>query len=120
MYGCAMLCFLCAHYADSLSLCTTMHAQVTWVNPFGLESMFMYVRETGTHRPNCCVCQMNRHVVTIDGYVDVAPNNEEQLLQAVAAQPVSVGLCGSERAFQLYSKVCSLSIISQRHDRNVK
>ncbi|XP_073263631.1 cysteine proteinase COT44-like [Populus alba] len=45
-----------------------------------------------------------RHVVTIDKYVDVPQNNEKQLLQAVAAQPVSVGICGSERAFQMYSK----------------
>lgn len=51
--------------------------------------------------------QLKRHVVTIDGYTDVASNNERQLLQAVATQPVSVGICGSERAFQLYSKVCS-------------
>lgn len=53
---------------------------------------------------SCLKDKMNRHVVTIDDYVDVPPNNEEQLLQAVAAQPISVGLCGSERAFQLYSK----------------
>lgn len=50
--------------------------------------------------------QMKRRVVTIDKYVDVPENNEKQLLQAVAAQPVSVGICGSERAFQMYSKVC--------------
>jgi len=50
--------------------------------------------------------QLKRRVVTIDGYVDVSPN-EEALLKAVAAQPVSVGICGSERAFQLYSKVVS-------------
>lgn len=50
--------------------------------------------------------QLNRHVVTIDGYVDVRENDEERLLEAVAAQPVSVGICGSERNFQLYSKVC--------------
>jgi hypothetical protein len=49
---------------------------------------------------------MKRRVVTIDKYVDVPENNEKQLLQAVAAQPVSVGICGSERAFQMYSKVC--------------
>ncbi|KAB5557628.1 hypothetical protein DKX38_008537 [Salix brachista] len=49
------------------------------------------------------VLQMKRRVVTIDKYVDV-PENEKQLLQAVAAQPVSVGICGSERAFQMYSK----------------
>lgn len=50
--------------------------------------------------------QLNRHVVTIDGYIDVRENDEKQLLAAVAAQPVSVGICGSERNFQLYSKVC--------------
>lgn len=49
--------------------------------------------------------QLNRHVVTIDGYRDVTRGNEKELLQAVAAQPVSVGICGSERAFQLYSRV---------------
>eukprot|EP00257_Ricinus_communis_P025152 XP_025012566.1 low-temperature-induced cysteine proteinase isoform X2 [Ricinus communis] len=48
--------------------------------------------------------KLKRHVVTIDGYTDVPQNNEKELLKAVAAQPVSVGICGSERAFQLYSK----------------
>lgn len=43
--------------------------------------------------------------MTIDGYIDVPPSDEGRLLQAVAVQPVSVGICGSERAFQLYSKV---------------
>lgn len=49
--------------------------------------------------------QLKRRVVSIDGYIDVPPNNEQELLQAVAAQPVSVGICGSERGFQLYSGV---------------
>lgn len=49
--------------------------------------------------------QLRRHVVTIDGYADVPANNEGQLQLAVATQPVSAGICGSERAFQLYSKV---------------
>ncbi|KAJ8762370.1 hypothetical protein K2173_007528 [Erythroxylum novogranatense] len=53
---------------------------------------------------SCNKNKLKRHVVTIDGYVDVPPFNEEVLLQAVATQPVSVGICGSERAFQLYSK----------------
>ncbi|XP_057468656.1 low-temperature-induced cysteine proteinase [Actinidia eriantha] len=52
----------------------------------------------------CSERKLNQHVVTIDGYTDVPPNKEKRLLQAVAAQPVSVGICGSERAFQLYSK----------------
>ncbi|XP_059459849.1 zingipain-2 [Corylus avellana] len=53
---------------------------------------------------SCNKERLKRRVVTIDGYTDVPPNNEKQLLQAVAVQPVSVGICGSERAFQLYSK----------------
>ncbi|XP_065880612.1 zingipain-2 [Euphorbia lathyris] len=53
---------------------------------------------------SCDKSKLQRHVVTIDGYADVPPNNEKALLKAVATQPVSVGICGSERAFQLYSK----------------
>ncbi|KAL9229172.1 hypothetical protein vseg_004668 [Gypsophila vaccaria] len=52
----------------------------------------------------CDKNKLKRNVVTIDGYADVTPNDENELLAAVAAQPVSVGICGSERAFQLYSK----------------
>lgn len=51
----------------------------------------------------CNSNKLKRRVVSIDGYVDVPPNNEQELQQAVATQPVSVGICGSERAFQLYS-----------------
>ncbi|XP_015884935.3 low-temperature-induced cysteine proteinase [Ziziphus jujuba] len=53
---------------------------------------------------SCNRAKLKRHVVTIDGYTDVPENNEKQLLQAVATQPVSVGISGGERAFQLYSK----------------
>ncbi|GJM89018.1 hypothetical protein PR202_ga05613 [Eleusine coracana subsp. coracana] len=52
----------------------------------------------------CNKNKLKRHVVTIDGYTDVPSNNEELLLKAVAQQPVSVGICGSARAFQLYSQ----------------
>jgi len=48
--------------------------------------------------------------VTIDSYAGVKSNDEKALMEAVAAQPVSVGICGSERAFQLYSSVsCKIS-----------
>ncbi|KAM6544346.1 hypothetical protein CsatB_008793 [Cannabis sativa] len=72
------------------------------INNHGIdtEEDYPYERREAT----CNKAKLKRHVVTIDGYTDVAPNNEKQLLQAVAAQPVSVGICGSERAFQLYSK----------------
>lgn len=51
------------------------------------------------------ILQLKRRVVTIDGYTDVPSKDENQLLKAVAVQPVSVGICGSARAFQMYSKV---------------
>jgi len=47
---------------------------------------------------------LKRRIVTIDDYADL-PSNEEEILKAVASQPVSVGICGSDRAFQLYSQV---------------
>lgn len=53
---------------------------------------------------SCKKDKLKRRVVTIDGYTDVSSTNEKLLLQAVATQPVSVGICGSEREFQMYSK----------------
>ncbi|KAF4358292.1 hypothetical protein F8388_014562 [Cannabis sativa] len=62
------------------------------INNHGIdtEEDYPYERREAT----CNKAKLKRHVVTIDGYTDVAPNNEKQLLQAVAAQPVSVGICG--------------------------
>lgn len=57
-----------------------------------------------TAESNCLQNKLKRRVVTIDGYTDVPSHNEKLLLQTVASQPVSVGICGSERSFQLYSK----------------
>ncbi|KAL4199868.1 hypothetical protein AMTRI_Chr03g146940 [Amborella trichopoda] len=52
---------------------------------------------------SCIKDKAERHVVTIDGHTDIPSNSEDLILQAVAKQPVSVGICGSERSFQLYS-----------------
>ncbi|OVA08706.1 Granulin [Macleaya cordata] len=52
----------------------------------------------------CNKNKLQRRIVTIDGYTDVPANDEKELLQAVASQPVSVGICGSDTSFQLYSK----------------
>lgn len=51
------------------------------------------------------ICQLgkqDRHVVTIDDYADVPPNDEKALAQAVSHQPVSVAIEADQRAFQLY------------------
>ncbi|CAL4894357.1 unnamed protein product [Urochloa decumbens] len=64
------------------------------------EEDYPYRGADGTCNKN----KLKRRVVTIDGYSDVPSNKENLLLQAVAQQPVSVGICGSARAFQLYSQ----------------
>ncbi|KQK05513.1 hypothetical protein BRADI_2g20460v3 [Brachypodium distachyon] len=64
------------------------------------EDDYPYREADGTCNKN----KLKRHVVTIDGYSDVPANKEDSLLQAVAQQPISVGICGSARAFQLYSQ----------------
>ena len=62
------------------------------------EKDYPYIAEDGTCDPN----RNNRHVVTIDGYEDVPPNDEKALEKAVAHQPVSVAIEADQRAFQLY------------------
>ncbi|XP_069149724.1 uncharacterized protein [Solanum lycopersicum] len=49
----------------------------------------------------CKITKVNHKVVTIDGYRDV-PQEETALLCAVAQQPVSVGIDGTNVDFQLY------------------
>jgi KDEL-tailed cysteine endopeptidase len=51
----------------------------------------------------CKVDKEHRNVVSIDGYEDVPPNDEEALKAAVAHQPVSVAIEADQRAFQLYA-----------------
>lgn len=52
-----------------------------------------------------CTLQLKNHVVTIDSYADIPAKNEKKLQEAVATQPISVGISGSDSSFQLYSKV---------------
>lgn len=56
-----------------------------------------------SHQGTCIREKLRRSVVTIDGYTDIPSGDERKLLQAVAKQPVSVGICGSDRLFQLYT-----------------
>ncbi|KAK4351929.1 hypothetical protein RND71_027447 [Anisodus tanguticus] len=64
------------------------------------EKDYPFKEREGTCNKN----KLERHVVTIDGYTDIPQYDEDKLLKAVATQPVSVGICGSERGFQSYSK----------------
>ncbi|KAK9286254.1 hypothetical protein L1049_014641 [Liquidambar formosana] len=50
----------------------------------------------------CDPSRKNARVVSIDGYEDVPPKDENSLKKAVASQPVSVAIEAGGRAFQLY------------------
>ncbi|GAA0145253.1 cysteine protease [Lithospermum erythrorhizon] len=50
----------------------------------------------------CDATRQNSKAVTIDGYEDVPPSNENALQKAVAHQPVSVAMEASGRALQFY------------------
>jgi len=63
--------------------------------------------DTESHYPytasddQCDITHRNHHVVTIDGYEDVQPN-EVDLKKAAAHQPVSVAIEADAKSFQLY------------------
>lgn len=52
---------------------------------------------------DCLRSSTIQNMVNIDSYVEVAMNDEQALLQAVAKQPVSVGIDASQRDFQFYA-----------------
>jgi len=66
----------------------------------GLDTEEDYRYKAEEHK--CRVDRAHRRVVSIDGHEDVAPNDEDALMRAVARQPVSVAIEADQRPFQLY------------------
>ncbi|PSS17181.1 Cysteine protease [Actinidia chinensis var. chinensis] len=64
-----------------------------------MEDDYPYLMEEGT----CDERKEKSEVVTINGYHDVPKNNEQNLLKALANQPLSVAIEASGRDFQFYS-----------------
>ncbi|XP_026666039.2 zingipain-2-like [Phoenix dactylifera] len=62
------------------------------------EDNYPYMAADGT----CDTNRASSSAATISGYESVPANDESSLLQAVANQPVSVGIDGSGQDFQLY------------------
>ena len=48
-------------------------------------------------------CETCKTVATFDGCIDVTPNNQQHLKEAVAMNPVSVAIEADTRVFQMYS-----------------
>ncbi|KAE9618691.1 putative actinidain [Lupinus albus] len=67
----------------------------------------------------CDPKRKNARVVSIDGYEDVPPNDEQSLKKAVAYQPVSVAIEAGGRAFQLYDSGVFTGICGTELDHGV-
>jgi len=75
-----------------------------------MDNAFSYIKENGICKEsdykytasdgNCKKCSI---VTKIDGFVDVTPNREEDLLNAISLQPVSVAIEADQSIFQFYS-----------------
>ncbi|KAK7269863.1 hypothetical protein RIF29_22641 [Crotalaria pallida] len=79
------------------------------------EEDYPYRARDHTCDPN----RKNARVVTIDGYEDVPPNDEQSLKNAVAHQPVSVAIEAGGRAFQLYDSGVFTGICGTELDHGV-
>jgi hypothetical protein len=71
--------------------------------------------------------QVNKPVVSIDGYEKVPENDEDALLKAAANQPISVAIDAGGSDFQFYSEVnfrkllkCLLISIPSKHSHCAK
>lgn len=63
-----------------------------------------FARCTTTRHPTLCRTQRRAQVVTIDGYEDIPPGDEQLLKKAVAHQPVAIAIDASCMDFHLYSE----------------
>ncbi|KAF4374068.1 cysteine proteinase mucunain isoform X2 [Cannabis sativa] len=67
----------------------------------------------------CDTYRKNAHVVTIDNYEDVPPNDEKSLMKAVANQPIAVAIEAGGRAFQLYQSGVFTGLCGTQLDHGV-
>ncbi|MED6222364.1 hypothetical protein PIB30_063617 [Stylosanthes scabra] len=80
-------------------ICKTMLSQPNQITHISYNS-----HDSGTCNEQQIVMNNNNNeAIKISGYKMVPSNNEEELLRAVAKQPVAVGIDGSEPAFRSYS-----------------
>jgi len=74
-------------YVEQTDLCT--------------EDSYPYTAKAGTCQASTCTVGIPKGSVT--GYKDVASDDEDALMSAVAQQPVSIAIEADQRAFQLYT-----------------
>ena len=75
-----------------------------------MDNAFNYIKDYGiclekdyTYKGSEAKCNKCKIATKIDSFVDVIPNNEQALQQAVAIQPVSVAIEADQSSFQFYS-----------------
>lgn len=75
-----------------------------WIKQNGIASEADYPYTSGGGTTGTCqTAKSHSPVVTISGFTDVPPKNEDALKAAVSKQPVSVAIEGDKSAFQHYA-----------------
>ena len=86
------------------ALCFAIYSPFPWCadnKGIGSEASYPYTATDGT-------CKTVPSVVTIKSFTDVQTGSEQQLMAAVAQQPISVAVEADQDSFQLYAGGCPL------------
>jgi len=95
----------CDHDGDQGCGGGMMDNAFNWIEANGgIDSESDYPYKAHRSLFGCSTEKMAQHVATVSNYTNVQPNSEDQLLLAVAQQPVSVAIEADQIGMQLYHK----------------
>lgn len=90
----------CVGSCDGCDGCANLYNALEWTSQYGIESWDSY---PFTGEQGSCQYSQSQVISRNSGYENVAENNIDQLLAAIAQQPVNVGVEANQSVFQLYS-----------------
>lgn len=90
----------CVGTCDGCNGCANLYNALQWTSTYGIESWDSYPFEG---QQGSCQYSQGQVISRNSGYENVAENNMDQFLAAIAQQPVNVGIEASQNVFQFYS-----------------
>lgn len=90
----------CVGTCDGCDGCANLYNALQWTSQYGIESWDSYPFQG---QQGSCEYSEGQVISRNSGYENVAANNMDQLLAAIAQQPVNVGIEANQNAFQFYS-----------------
>jgi C1A family cysteine protease len=90
----------CVGTCDGCDGCSNLYNALQWTSVYGIESWDSYPFEG---QQGSCQYSQAQVISRNSGFENVAENNMDQFLAAIAQQPVNVGIEASQNVFQFYS-----------------